>query len=77
MAVNEAARAYKEGTNVDIHKLIQEMEGSIMEEDSEPEMEEWRDLVLDLGKTRGMLSLFKQTLQVYWIMKRLLARALE
>lgn len=48
-----------------------------MEEDSVSEMEEWGDLVPDPGHTRGMMSLFKQTLHIYWVMKRLLPRALE
>lgn len=75
--MQEAARAYKEGMDVDICKVIQEMEESIMEEDSEPAMEEWGDIILDLGHTRGRMTLYRQALHVYWVLKCLLARALE
>lgn len=35
-----------------------------MEEDFEPEREDWGDIVLDLGHTRGRMTLFKQTLHI-------------
>ena len=53
------------------------MEDSIMEEDSEPEMEEWGDIIPDPGHTRGRMTLYRQALHMYWALKRLLARALE
>lgn len=48
-----------------------------MEEDLEPEMEEWRDLIRDLGNTRGIMTLYKQALHVYWVLKHLLAKAVD
>ena len=76
--VKEAKRAYRDGMDVDIHNLIQEMEHNIMEDDSksemedsimeddlELEMEEWEDLVPNPGHTRGRMTLFKQTVHIY------------
>jgi len=40
-------------------------------------MEDWEYLLPDLGNTRGRMSLYKQALHVYWVMKRLLAKAME
>jgi len=40
-------------------------------------MEEWEYLVQDPGNTRGRMTLFKQFLHIYWVMKRLLEKALE
>lgn len=75
--VHASAHAYREEMAVDICQLIQEMEDSVMEEDSEPELEEWGDIVPDLGHTRGTMTLYRQALHVYWVMKHLLAKALE
>lgn len=63
--------------DADIRKLIQELEENFMEEDSEPKMEEWGDLISDPGNTKGRMTLYKKTLHVYWVLKRLLAKALE
>lgn len=41
--VQESTRAYREGTDAE---LIQELEENVMEEDLEPKMEEWGDLIL-------------------------------
>lgn len=40
-------------------------------------MEDWEFLLHDPGNTRGRMSLFKQSLHIYWVMKRILAKALE
>ena len=40
-------------------------------------MEDWEYLLPDPGNTRGHMSLYKQALHVYWVMKRLLAKAME
>ena len=40
-------------------------------------MEDWEYLLPDLGNTRGRMSLYKHALHVYWVMKRLLAKAME
>lgn len=57
--VGEAAKAYMEGTDAGIQKIIEEMEDRILEEDSKDEMEEWKDLIPDPGNTKGRLSKFK------------------
>jgi len=51
--------------DADIRQLIQEMEDSVMEEDSEPEMEEWGDIILDPRHTRGRMMLYRQSLHVH------------
>ena len=63
--VKEAVKANKKGTNEGIRKIFEEMEERIMEEDSKEEMEEWKDLILDPGNIRGIISQFKQTLHLY------------
>jgi len=40
-------------------------------------MKDWEYLLPDPGNTRGRMTLYKQTLHVYWVMKRLLAKAME
>jgi len=44
---------------------------------SESEMEDWEYLLPDPGNTRGRMTLYKQTMHVYWVMKRLLAKEME
>jgi len=65
MVVKNVARAYKERTDADIRRLIQEMEDNVMEEDSEPEMEDWGDIIPNPGHTRGRMMLYRQALHVY------------
>lgn len=57
--------------------LIEELEANAMQENSEPEMEDWGNLILDPSNTKGCLSLYKHGLHVYWVLKRLLAKAME
>lgn len=44
---------------------------------SEEEMEEWAAIMPDPGHTRGRMTLYKQSLHLYWVMKHLMAKALE
>jgi len=53
------------------------LEEEALKEHSEPKMEDWECLLPDPGYTRGRMSLYKQSLHVYWGMKRLLAKAME
>jgi len=53
------------------------LENRVLEEPSDPEMEEWDTLLPDSGNTRGRLTLYKQALHMYWMMKHLLAKAME
>ena len=43
----------------------------------ESEMDEWEYLLPDLGNTRGRMTLYKNALHVYWVMKRFLEKAME
>lgn len=54
--VQEAEKAYNEGTNAEIRRIIQEMEANALQEDSEEEMEDWGNLIPDPGNTRSRLS---------------------
>lgn len=40
-------------------------------------MEDWEFLIPDPRNTRGRMTLFKQSIHVYWVMKRLLAKSME
>lgn len=73
----EAEEAYNDGTHGDIGKIIQELENNNLQEASDPEMEDWNRLLPDPGHTRGRISLYKQALHFYWVMKRLLAKTRE
>lgn len=73
----EAERAYVKGTNEDIRRIIDALENRVLEEPSNLELEEWNTLLPDPGNTRGHLTLYKQALHMYWVMKHLLARAME
>jgi len=53
------------------------MEEEAIQGQSDSEMEDWEYLIPDPGNTRGRMSLFKQSLHVYWVMKRLLAKAIK
>ena len=48
-----------------------------MQEQSDPEMYDWEYLLMDPGNTKGRMSLYKQALHIYWVLKRLLAKAME
>lgn len=39
-------------------------------------MEEWEDMVQDPSNTRSRHTLFRQTIQQYWVMKNVVARAM-
>ena len=41
------------------------MENRVLEEPSDPEMEEWNTLLPDPGNTRGRLMLYKHELHMY------------
>lgn len=40
-------------------------------------MEDWEYLLPDPENTRGRMTLYKQALHVYWVMKTLLGKAME
>lgn len=47
------------------------------EEQSDSETEEWAEMIRDSGNTRGRMTLYRQSLHIYWVLKRLLAKVLE
>lgn len=75
--VEEVAQAYQEGTYEDFRRIIQNLESSVLEEQSTSETEEWAEMVRDPGNTRGRLTLYRQSLHIYWVLKCLLAKAME
>lgn len=75
--VQEAAQAYQGGTNEDIRCIIQNLESSVLEEQSASETKEWAEMVRDPRNTRGRLTLYRQSLHIYWALKCLLAKAME
>lgn len=70
-------RAYCENTNPDIRRIIRHLEEEAIQRQSESELEDWEYILSNPGNTRGRMTLYKQTLHVYWVMKRLLAKAME
>jgi len=75
--IHYAKRAYQQNTNPKIKRFIQNMEEESLQAQSDLEMEDWEFLLHDPGNTKGRMSLFKQSLHMYWVMKRLMAKALE
>lgn len=53
------------------------MEEEAIQAQLDSEMEDWEFLLPDSGNTRSRMTLFKQAIHVYWVMKQLLAKALE
>lgn len=74
--VQVAERAYCHNKNPKIQRIIEQMEEDAMQAQSGSEMEDWEHLLLDPGNTRGRMTLYKRSLHVYWVMKRLLAKSM-
>lgn len=72
-----AEKAYYQNTNKGVRRIIHHLEEEAIQDQSDPEMEDWVYLLPDPGHTRGRMTLYKQSLHVYWVMKRLLAKAME
>lgn len=70
--------AYMAGNLPDIRAQItgweRELNDSIKNQDIP--MEEWESMVPDPGNSRGRHSLFRQTIQQYWVMKNVVERAM-
>lgn len=75
--IRRAERAFQRNTNPAVRRVMQVMEEESLQDQFVDEMEDWEFLIHDPGHTRGRMSLFKQSLHIYWVMKRLLAKALE
>ena len=69
---------YSLGNSSQVRQEIQGWEREIQrnEEDNEAKVE-IMEFVTDPGNTRGRLSLFNQTFHTYWIVKFLLAKAIQ
>lgn len=61
----------------DIHRIIQEMETSMLEEQFESKTEEWVETIRDPGNTWRRLTLYRKSLHIYWVLKCLVEKALE
>lgn len=77
IVIQEAACAYQEETDEGIHRIIQNLEERVLEEQSGSETEKWAAIVSDPGNTRGRQTLYRRSLHIYWVLKSLLAKALE
>lgn len=75
--IQHAEKAYCENTNENIRKIIQKMEKEATQAQSNSEMEDWEYLLPYPGNTRSRMTQYKQTLHVYWTIKRLTAKAME
>jgi len=53
------------------------VENKVLKEPSNPEMEEYKSQLPNPGNTRGRLTLYRQALHTYWVLKHLLAKAME
>lgn len=67
--IQHAKRAYNTYTNPKMRRIIQNMEEEAIQAQSDSEMEDWEFLLPDPGNTRSRMTLFKQSIHVYWVMK--------
>lgn len=75
--LQEAENAYVQGTHLNVRRIIDHLEEEALQDQSDPEMADWEHYLPDPGHTRGRMSLYKQSLHVYWGLKRLLAKSME
>lgn len=75
--VRRAEQAFRRYPNPAVRRVMQHLEEEMLQEHSDEDMEDCEFLLHDLGHTRGRISLFKQSLHIYWVVKGLLAKALE
>lgn len=71
--------AYTARIPLDIRSQINGWECELRDisDNKEIPCEDWEDLILNPGTTRGRNSLFNKTLQQYWIMKHVVGWAME
>ena len=75
--LQEAEETYQKDTNPKIRQIIDHLEEEALDELSDPSMEDWENYIPDPGHTRGRMSLYKQSIHVYWGVKYLLVKAME
>jgi len=69
---------YYVGTPVEVKVVISKWERELNAniENEEIQAEEWETIVKDPSNTRGHQTLFRHTIQQYWVMKNILAKAM-
>lgn len=72
----KAEQAFLRFSNQAVRKVMQRLEEEALQDQSDEEIEDWTFLLHDPGHTRGRMSLFKQSLHIYWVMKGIMAKAL-
>lgn len=75
--MHEVEQAYNLDSNANIRNIIDAMEEKVLKEPSDPEMNDWSLQLPDPGHTRGRLTLYRRALHTYWVLKHLLAKAME
>ena len=64
-------------TSTQFKTMISAWEAKLkIEEAGEPSVEEWENLITDPGNTRGWLTMFKQTIHLYWLMKCIIVKVI-
>lgn len=76
--LQQLAGNYEMGNSVTVRQAIKGWEKEIHTEPEDNEAEaDILDFITDPGNTRGRLTLFQQTVHTYWILKSLLAKAIQ
>lgn len=70
--------AYHVGTPIEVKAAIASWEAKLNTKVVNDEIPEtnWEHIIQDPGHTHGPQTLFRQTIQLYWVMKKLLAKAM-
>jgi len=77
LRVRRAEQAFLRHSHPAVRRIMDYLEEEALQNQSDDEMEELEFLLHDPGHTRGRMSLIKQSLHIYWVMKGLLAKAME
>jgi len=75
--VRRAEQAFIHHSHPGVRRIMDFLEEEALQNHSDEEMGDLEFLLHDPGHTRGRMSLIKQSLHIYWVMKGLLAKALE
>lgn len=76
--IAKATTTYWDEMDEGNRKLIDDWEAEIKQgSEPEEEIDDWRTMVPDPWNTRGRITQFKHTLYLYFLMKRLLGKAME
>jgi len=75
--IRRAEQAFRHYPNPAVRRVMQHLEEELLQGQSEEDREDCEFLIHDPRHTRGRISLFKQSLHIYWVVKGLMAKALE